>query len=95
MARYDSIEKVFLVIRILLRKSLPVRRIAEESGLSTMTVYRILAGLKRAGFNVRRHQRQNGTYTYTAGHYDLMRLLAGDLSGLKQDRIDADGFSRR
>lgn len=76
MARYKSVEKVFRVIRVLIYKSLPVSKIAKETGLSTMTIYRILAGLKRAGVPLRRYEGES--VNYTIGHYDLMQFLSNN-----------------
>ena len=74
IARYESIEKVFRVIKILTLMLLPVRKIAQETGLSTMTIYRIIAALKQAGVPLRRYEGESTCYTI--GHYDLVQFLS-------------------
>jgi len=74
MARYESIEKVFRVIRLLIHQSLPASKIAQETGLSTMTCYRIIRALKQAGVPLRRYEGESTCYTI--GHYDLVQFLS-------------------
>ena len=73
MARYTSVEKIFRIIEILTRRSIPIHELATEAGISPMTAYRIVGALRRAGLNIRRY-RGDGI-SYTLGHHDLWKFL--------------------